>query len=85
MLQVSEKKLKNVSNLNLDPAQRMGNGSSMSSSPVLSPRGFAPRSMNGGASRNSLTSVSTDFVFPPGGIPSLHLPTVVAPRFSILA
>jgi len=75
-MQVSEKKLKNVSNLNLDPTQRVGNGSSMGSSPVLSPKGFSPRSMNGGAVRRPLTTVSPDFVFPPGGIPSLRLPTV---------
>jgi serine/threonine-protein phosphatase 2A regulatory subunit B len=74
---VAEKKLKNVSNLNLDPAVRLGNGSSVSSSPVLGPRGFTPRlSMNGGAvPRPPL--LGSDFDFPPGGIPSLHLPLVV--------
>ncbi len=74
---MAEKKLKNVSNLNLDPAVRLGNGSSVSSSPVLGLRGFTPRlSMNGGAVPQP-PLLGSDFDFPPGGIPSLHLPLVV--------
>jgi serine/threonine-protein phosphatase 2A regulatory subunit B len=74
---VSEKKLKNVSNLNLDPTLRLGNGSLTSSNPVLGQRGFTPRlSMNGGAVPQP-PLIGNDFDFPPGGIPSLHLPLVV--------
>lgn len=81
--QVSEKKLKNVSNLNVDPSVRHGNGNLVGSSPVQSPKGYAPpRSINGGAVRRTLPPISSDFVFPPGGIPSLHLPTVVVTGFT---
>jgi hypothetical protein len=74
---VSEKKLKNVSNLNLDPTLRLGNGNLTSSNPVLGQRGFTPRlSMNGGAVPQP-PLIGNDFDFPPGGIPSLHLPLVV--------
>ncbi|CAK9212613.1 unnamed protein product [Sphagnum troendelagicum] len=74
---VSEKKLKNVSNLNLDPTLRLGNGNLTSSNPVLGQRGFTPRlSMNGGAVPQP-PLIGHDFDFPPGGIPSLHLPLVV--------
>lgn len=69
--------MKNVSNLNIDPSHHLGNGNAMGAGPVLTPRPFSPRSMNGGAVRRPVTNVSPDFVFPPGGIPSLRLPTVI--------
>lgn len=68
--------MKNVSNLNVDPAHHMGNGSSVGANPALSTGPFSPRSMNGNVVRRPVTNVSPDFVFPPGGIPSLRLPTV---------
>lgn len=76
MVQVTEKKVKQVKNLNVDPGAR-GNGSLLTNSMLLNPKGLAPRlSSNGGpVTRSSV--ISQDFVFPPGGIPSLHLPSVV--------
>ncbi|XP_024403121.1 serine/threonine protein phosphatase 2A 55 kDa regulatory subunit B beta isoform isoform X3 [Physcomitrium patens] len=73
---VTEKKVKQVKNLNVDPGAR-GNGSLLTNSMLLNPKGLAPRlSSNGGpVTRSSV--ISQDFVFPPGGIPSLHLPSVV--------
>ncbi|CAM6088586.1 unnamed protein product [Calypogeia fissa] len=82
---VSEKKVKIVSNLNVDPSVRAGNGSLVGTSPVLSPKGFAPRSINGGAVRRSFPAISNDIVFPPGGIPSLHLPTVWSNETALVA
>ncbi|KAH9531232.1 hypothetical protein CY35_19G026600 [Sphagnum magellanicum] len=82
---VSEKKLKNVSNLNLDPTLRLGNGSLTSSNPVLGQRGFTPRlSMNGGAVPQP-PLIGNDFDFPPGGIPSLHLPLVWSNETALVA
>ncbi|XP_058081792.1 serine/threonine protein phosphatase 2A 55 kDa regulatory subunit B beta isoform-like isoform X2 [Magnolia sinica] len=50
---VQEKKVKKISEMNLDPSACMGNGSL------------------------SCQNGAVDFEFPPGGIPSLHLPVVV--------
>lgn len=69
--------MKNVSNLNLDPAQHLSNGNSMVASPVPSSRPFSPRLMYGNGVKRPVTSINPDFVFPPGGIPSLRLPTVI--------
>ncbi|KAG0555082.1 hypothetical protein M758_12G146800 [Ceratodon purpureus] len=82
---VSEKKMKNVSNLNVDPAHHMGNGSSVGANPALSTGPFSPRSMNGNGVRRPVTNVSPDFVFPPGGIPSLRLPTVWSSETALMA
>jgi serine/threonine-protein phosphatase 2A regulatory subunit B len=82
---VSEKKMKNVSHLNIDPSQHMGNGNVMSSGPVLNPRPFPPRSTSGGAVRRPVTNISPDIVFPPGGIPSLRLPTVWSSETALMA
>ncbi|KAG0556649.1 hypothetical protein M758_11G067800 [Ceratodon purpureus] len=72
---VTEKKLKQVKNLNVDPGAR-GNGSPMTSSMGLNLKSFAPRLSNEAVNRPA-PAISPDFVFPPGGIPSLHLPSVV--------
>lgn len=82
---VSEKKVKNVSNLNLDPAQHLSNGNSMVASPVPSSRPFSPRLMYGNGVKRPVTSINPDFVFPPGGIPSLRLPTVWSAETALLA
>jgi len=78
ILQVTEKKLKQVKNLNVDPGAR-GTGSSMTNNLVLNPKGIAScLSMNGVAVNRPSPAINPDFEFPPGGIPSLHLPSVVA-------
>jgi len=68
--------MKNVSNLNLDPSQHVSNGNP-AANPAVNHSPFSPRSMNGNGVRRPVTNVSPDFVFPPGGIPSLRLPTVI--------
>ncbi|GLT55940.1 hypothetical protein SLA2020_290210 [Shorea laevis] len=70
---VQEKKIKKVSEMNLDPTKGAGNGNLASSSNSTIPRHCLA---NGGCPEkfyNSLSNVS----FPPGGIPSLRLPVVV--------
>ncbi|CBI35975.3 unnamed protein product, partial [Vitis vinifera] len=59
---VQEKKVKKISDMNLDPSKAVGNGN------------------------RSYSYLSNDFSFPPGGIPSLRLPTVVSsPETSLVA
>jgi hypothetical protein len=62
--------------MNVDPSKSMGNGSTASSSNSISAR---PSLENGGYpdSDRSFNYLSSDFSFPPGGIPSLRLPVVV--------
>lgn len=75
---MTEKKVKQVKNLNLDPGAMQRNGNAMVSSMVLNPKGFAPRlSMNGDGVNRPIPDICPDFAFPPGGFPSLHLPAVV--------
>ncbi|XP_024359596.1 serine/threonine protein phosphatase 2A 55 kDa regulatory subunit B beta isoform isoform X2 [Physcomitrium patens] len=82
---VTEKKVKQVKNLNVDPGAR-GNGNPLSNNMMLNPKGFAPRlSMNGVAANRSTPAISPDFVFPPGGIPSLHLPSVWSNETALVA
>ncbi|XP_041000117.1 serine/threonine protein phosphatase 2A 55 kDa regulatory subunit B beta isoform-like isoform X1 [Juglans microcarpa x Juglans regia] len=67
---VQEKKIKKISCMNLDPLKAVGNGSVASSSNSVCSKSYLA---NGGYPDKS----SNDFSFPPGGIPSLHLPMVV--------
>uniref|UniRef100_A0A7I4A841 Serine/threonine-protein phosphatase 2A 55 kDa regulatory subunit B n=1 Tax=Physcomitrium patens TaxID=3218 RepID=A0A7I4A841_PHYPA len=76
--EVSEKKLKQVSNLNIAPGV-YGNGSAISSSLSLNPTGFCPRS------RSFPFSSDSDFMFPLGGIPALHLPSVSSNESTLVA
>ncbi|KAF1859591.1 hypothetical protein Lal_00010175 [Lupinus albus] len=62
---VQEKKVKKISEMNVDPLKGKGNGSIASSS------SSAIHLANGGSPEGYL---SNDFSFPPGGIPSLRLP-----------
>ncbi|ESR39726.1 hypothetical protein CICLE_v100253981mg, partial [Citrus x clementina] len=62
---VQEKKVKKIADMNVDPSKAVGNGNVASSSNNVSPK---PYLANGG-------SPSKEFSFPPGGIPSLRLPT----------
>ncbi|CAN7096287.1 unnamed protein product [Brassica rapa subsp. narinosa] len=62
---VQEKKIKKISEMNIDPSKAFGdNRPSPSSPPQLLPNGVHDY-------------LSKDFSFPPGGIPSLRLPMVV--------
>ncbi|KAG4945108.1 hypothetical protein AAZX31_15G022300 [Glycine max] len=71
---VQEKKVKKISEMNVDPSKSMGNGSIASSSNSSSSR---PYLVNGG-SPDRYNYISNDFSFPPGGLPSLRLPMVVS-------
>ncbi|KAL3631978.1 Serine/threonine protein phosphatase 2A 55 kDa regulatory subunit B beta isoform [Castilleja foliolosa] len=79
---VQEKKVKKLSDMNVDPSKTSGNGIVASSSASPSPK---PSLANGGypdrSSYNSLSELS----FPPGGIPSLRLPVVTSSETSLLA
>ncbi|XP_039053696.1 serine/threonine protein phosphatase 2A 55 kDa regulatory subunit B beta isoform-like isoform X1 [Hibiscus syriacus] len=68
---VQEKKVKKISDMNLDPSKAVGNGSVASSS---IPK---PCLVNGSSFDGSYNNLSNDFVFPPRGLPSLRLPVVV--------
>lgn len=72
---VQEKKVKKVSEMNVDPSKAMGNGSAGSSSASTS--GLKPCLANGGSLDRSYSYLSNDFSFPSSGIPSLRLPVVV--------
>ncbi|OVA11772.1 Protein phosphatase 2A [Macleaya cordata] len=72
---VQEKKVKKISEMNVDPSKTVGNGSLAGSSTSTSPK---PYLANGGSPQRSYNYLSNDFSFPPGGVPSLHLPVVVA-------
>lgn len=70
--QVQEKKVKKISEMNVDPTKVVGNGSLASSSnSTSSPKQYLA---NGGYPDRSCPS--NDFPIPAGGIPSLHLPVV---------
>ncbi|KAK8664332.1 hypothetical protein V6N13_084126 [Hibiscus sabdariffa] len=71
---VQEKKLKKISEMNLDPPKAVGNGSMACSSNSNSP---IPCLANGGSPDRSYNYLDNDFSFPPGGLPSLRLPVVV--------
>ncbi|GMI77943.1 hypothetical protein like AT1G17720 [Hibiscus trionum] len=71
---VQEKKVKKISDMNLDPLKAVGNGSTASSSNSNSP---IPCLANGGSPDRSYNYLENDFSFPPGGLPSLRLPVVV--------
>ncbi|XP_020225992.1 serine/threonine protein phosphatase 2A 55 kDa regulatory subunit B beta isoform isoform X1 [Cajanus cajan] len=70
---VQEKKVKKVSDMNVDP-KAMGNGSIASSSNSSSSKSYLA---NGVSPDGPYNYLSKDFSFPPGGIPSLRLPSVV--------
>jgi len=72
--QVQEKRVKKISEMNIDLSKSMGNGCIASSSNSSSSK---PYLANGGSPDRSYNYISNDFSFPPGGIPSLRLPMVV--------
>ena len=71
---MQEKKVKKISEVNIDPSKTVGNGGFASSSVSSSSRSYLA---NGEYPDRSSNCLSNDFSFPPGGIPSLHLPVVV--------
>ncbi|KAJ7568086.1 hypothetical protein O6H91_01G018300 [Diphasiastrum complanatum] len=73
MWKVSEKKLKRVTDLNIVPP--VGNGIPIGGSPIWNSRLYNMRSFSWGGPK--MIPSMDDFIFPPGGIPSLRLPTVV--------
>ncbi|CAL9009835.1 unnamed protein product [Prunus brigantina] len=71
---VQEKKVKKISDMNVDPSKAVGNGNLASSSNLGSSKTHLA---NGGCPDRSFSCLSNDISFPPGGIPSLRLPQVV--------
>ncbi|XP_065866543.1 serine/threonine protein phosphatase 2A 55 kDa regulatory subunit B beta isoform isoform X1 [Euphorbia lathyris] len=71
---VQEKKVKKISEMNVDPSKAVGNGTVASSS---TPSSAKPILANGGWLEKSYSCPSNDFTFPAGGISSLRLPVVV--------
>lgn len=59
--------------MNVDPSKAVGNGTVGTSSNSSTKQYVA----NGGYPDRSYNYLNNDFSFPPGGIPSLHLPVVV--------
>ncbi|KAL6972733.1 hypothetical protein U1Q18_026906 [Sarracenia purpurea var. burkii] len=71
---VQEKKVKKISETNIDLSKAVGNGGVFSSSVSSSSRSYLA---NGGYPDRSCNYLSNDFSFPPEGIPSLRLPVVL--------
>ncbi|XP_041990554.1 serine/threonine protein phosphatase 2A 55 kDa regulatory subunit B beta isoform-like isoform X1 [Salvia splendens] len=71
---VQERKMKKISEINVDSGKAAGNGGIASSSVSSSSKKFLA---NGDCSDPSYNSLSNDVSFPPGGLPSLRLPVVV--------
>ncbi|KAG0499870.1 hypothetical protein HPP92_004561 [Vanilla planifolia] len=78
---VQEKKVKRISEMNVDPSHAAVNGN-IPSSNTGSPRVCLP---NGWCSERPYKYLSNDFNFPPGGFPSLHLPVVASQETSLVA
>ncbi|XP_057976936.1 serine/threonine protein phosphatase 2A 55 kDa regulatory subunit B beta isoform isoform X4 [Malania oleifera] len=79
---VQEKKVKKISEMNVDPSKSVGNGSVSSSSVSTSPRAHLA---NGGCPDRSYSYLSNDFAFPTGGVQSLRLPVVTSQETSLVA
>ncbi|KAL8171650.1 hypothetical protein V2J09_023454 [Rumex salicifolius] len=76
---VQEKKIKKISEMNLDRSKVAGNGCIASSSMSSSPKSY---NANGGYADKSCNS---DLSFPAGGLPELHLPVVTSQETSLVA
>ncbi|RWW82497.1 hypothetical protein BHE74_00009036 [Ensete ventricosum] len=72
-VQVQEKKVKKIAEMNVDASQAVQNDNIASSS-TISPRGYLP---NGGCPERPHGRLNNELSMPPGGFPSLHLPVVV--------
>ncbi|CAK9154374.1 unnamed protein product [Ilex paraguariensis] len=71
---VQEKKVKKISDMNVDTSKAVGNGTLASSSVTSSPKHYLA---NGGYPDKSYNGLSSDISIPPGGLRSLRLPVVV--------
>ncbi|XP_047316995.1 serine/threonine protein phosphatase 2A 55 kDa regulatory subunit B beta isoform-like isoform X1 [Impatiens glandulifera] len=78
---VLEKKVKKISEMNIDPSKTAGNGSIGSS--ISS--GLKPLPVNGSHPDKCFNSLTSDFTFPPGGISSLRFPVVTSHDTSLVA
>ncbi|KAG5008654.1 hypothetical protein JHK87_017169 [Glycine soja] len=78
---VQEKKVKKVSDMNVDP-KAMGNGSIASSSNSSSSKSYLA---NGVSPDGPYNYLNNDFSFPPEGVPSLRLPLVTSHETSLVA
>ncbi|KAL9350868.1 hypothetical protein Peur_058123 [Populus x canadensis] len=76
---VQEKKVKKISEMNVDPSKAIGNGSIASSSNSSIGKQYLA---NGG---DKYDLPSNDFSIPPGGFPSLRLPVVTCDETSLMA
>ncbi|XP_058228097.1 serine/threonine protein phosphatase 2A 55 kDa regulatory subunit B beta isoform isoform X2 [Rhododendron vialii] len=79
---VQEKKVKKISEMNVDPSKAVGNGCIPSSSVSSTPRPYAA---NGGYPDKSYNYLSNDLSFQPGGSQSLRLPMVTSHETSLVA
>jgi len=82
---VHEKKIKKLCDMNVDSSAHSGNGSMIMESSVINPISPSSCSSNGGPLEQISSHPSNDFVFPPGGIPSLRLPMVASSETSLVA
>ncbi|CAI0462148.1 unnamed protein product, partial [Linum tenue] len=80
--EVQEKKVKKISEMNVDPSKAVGNGSVASSSNSSAPK---PYLANGGCTDRLHNSSGNDFSIPAGGFPSLRLPVVTSAETSLVA
>lgn len=74
IFQVQEKKVKKISDLNIDPSRGVAKGSMPSSSVSSSQKQYLA---NGCYTDGSSECLSNDLSFPPGGLPGLRLPVVI--------
>jgi serine/threonine-protein phosphatase 2A regulatory subunit B len=72
IVQVQEKKVKKISEMNVDPSKAVGNGGVASSSNSSIGKQYLA---NGGDKSHNLPS--NDLSISPGGFPSLRLPVVI--------
>ncbi|PSS07363.1 Serine/threonine protein like [Actinidia chinensis var. chinensis] len=79
---VQEKKVKKISDMNMDASKAVGNGGVASSSISSSPRSYVA---NGGYPDKSHNYMSNDFSFSPGVAQSLRLPVVTSHETSLVA
>ncbi|KAK4349873.1 hypothetical protein RND71_029186 [Anisodus tanguticus] len=79
---VQEKKVKKVSDMNIDPSRAVGKASVASSSVSSSPKQCLA---NGSYADRSFNCLSNDLSFPPGGFSALRLPVVTSNETSLVA
>ncbi|MQM10960.1 hypothetical protein Taro_043863 [Colocasia esculenta] len=77
---VQEKKVRRITEMNLSGSQALGNGSIANTGAIFSHRDYL---LNSNYAARPGHHTSNDFSFPPGGFPSLRLPSVVV--FSTVA